>query len=205
MPDILSPTDLVKAWYSDKSHWRPSGKNSACTDHQLLNAFDLTEKAVLNLGCYYPEDELAFGSKVKYWAAVDFCPEVVQWCRELPGMPQQVAFYVHDICAMTFTNESFDIVCDFSTGDHLTLEDFRRMLREVKRVLKPEGLFLFSYQNADYFVGEPLEFFGKESGYSRSISPKDAAALLKRWGFRVIQRFAETEARAGILAKRGMG
>ena len=202
MPEHLNPTELVKAWYTDSAHFRPSGKSPACADHQLLAMVDLSEKRVLNLGCYYPEDELAFGGKVRYWAAVDFCPEVIQWCRELPGMPKQVAFYVHDICAMTFANESFDIVCDFSTGDHLTLADFRRMLKEVKRVLKPDGVFLLSYQNTDYFVGEPLEFFEQDSGYSRSISPKDVAALLKRWGFRVIQQCAIDQPRAGLLAKK---
>jgi len=199
---VLNATDLVRAWFADPAHFRPSGKTEACVDRQLLRSIDLANKQVLNLGCYYPEDELACGGWVQRWVAVDFCQEVVAWCKTLPDMPAPVEFLQQDIRALDFPAKSFDVVCDFSTGDHLTLSDFTTMIKEVKRVLRPKGLFLCTYQNADYFVGEPLEFWEKDAGYSRSMTPFDAGSLIQKAGFFVLRNVAATEPRAGLIAQK---
>lgn len=194
--------DLVKTWFSQSENFRPSGKSESSVARRLINAVNLAGKDVLNMGCFYPEDELEYGGKANSWTAIDLCEPVIKWCLEIKDMPSQVIFLQKDIRATGFSDNSFDIVCDFSTGDHLTLQDFVSMIKEAHRVLRPSGLFLCSYQNATYFVGEPLEHWRKDAGYSRSMTTLNAGLAIQSVGFYILQSFCEIEPCAGLLAQK---
>lgn len=198
----MDATALVKAWFSQANHFRSSGKSDTTVARVLLQGIDLTGKDVLNLGCFYPEDELAYGAQAKRWVAVDFCEPVLEWCRAVKNMPTTVEFQFQDIRQLTFWDASFDLVLDFSTGDHLIPTDFTQMVLEAKRVLRPNGLFLCTYQNAKYFVGEPLEYWEQDTGYSRSMTPDTAGLLIQSAGFYILKNIAETEPQAGLIAQK---
>jgi SAM-dependent methyltransferase len=56
-----------------------------------------------------------------------------------------------DIRNLTFPDEKFDIVIDFSTTDHLPFIDLKKTIKEVYRVLKEDGIYLMYHLNSEYF------------------------------------------------------
>jgi SAM-dependent methyltransferase len=55
---------------------------------------------------------------------------------------KRIKFIKMDAANMTFDNNSFDTVCISNTLHHLTEEEMYKTLSEMKRVLKPGGLFI---------------------------------------------------------------
>src|SRR6266850_4505907 len=146
--DNLDPSSAVKAWYNQERWFLPPNKEGL-VDRQMLTKEMVLNKTVLNLGCLYPDDEFYYGPMAKEWIAIDFSPDVIARCRTFPNLPNSVRFFTHDVRDLLFDEGIFDIVCDFSTGDHLNEIGFTRMLSRVYYVLKPKGLFITSYANTN--------------------------------------------------------
>lgn len=72
-----------------------------------------------------------------------------------------------DVRSLPFKDEKFDIVIDFSTTDHLPVNDFKKTIKEVYRVLKSDGIYLIYHLNSQYFN---IEEWNK--GYVKSSSIK---------------------------------
>jgi SAM-dependent methyltransferase len=209
----------VSRWYAHQEPWRPQGKNIGWADYILIdNGALLESKDVLNLGCWYPEDEARFAPCCR-WTAIDVVPEVIARAQAMVALdrstsdppPPGVAdatFRLGDMRALDFAAASFDLVLDFSSGDHLTGPDYRQAVREVHRVLRPGGLFVCVFTNrlvmADFYESWPAgttEEWGR-FGYSRGDSPDEMRALLAAGGF-VVDREANTHLpRSGFLARR---
>ena len=75
--------------------------------------------------------------------AFDLEERLVRWAsRTLPGrFNDTVAFYVGDAQDLPFADASFDAVVNFGIIHHVL--DWRRSIREISRVTKPGGYFLF--------------------------------------------------------------
>jgi O-antigen biosynthesis protein len=76
-------------------------------------------------------------------------------CYRLPNLQYVVA----DAAKLPFEDTSFDVVVSFETIEHL--EDQTSFLKEVHRVLRPEGLFIASTPNRDVYspVNGPVNQF----------------------------------------------
>ena len=97
-----------------------------------------------------------FGSRVLAHRArvsgVDREPEAIAIARSrVDG-----AFLVADVPPIPFADRAFDFVVCFETIEHIS--DDREFLREVRRVLRPDGLLLISTPNKDISSvnGEPV-------------------------------------------------
>lgn len=181
---MKNATEEVRKWYG--SRWEKVESNSAekLFDSSLVSTYNMvSDKVVLNLGCYYPVDELILGPLSKLWIAIDFCPEVIEHCKEVCTVPQ-VNFQLADMRTLPFENETFDTVFDFSSGDHVTLEDYDKVLKQVWKVLKPYGIFLVTYSNIDFYA-DGLAEYTDYHGYERRIKPDDLAVLLMENGFKI--------------------
>src|SRR5215204_1288843 len=180
------PTEIVKSWFNDPQHWAGSGKSSQCIDRKLLLPEMVKDKVVLNLGCFFPEDEHVYGGLAKRWVAVDFSEDVITRCKGMTSTPSTVEYLLMDMRNLDFPNNTFDLICDFSSGDHIDEAGFRQTLGEVYRVLKPGMHFLITYANANFFcAGEDppqYERYG-EAGYTRLMSPAQAWDYLYKAGF----------------------
>ena len=75
---------------------------------------------------------------------VDLRSEAVAYANEHFGAPN-IEFLVGDAIAIPLPDDSVDVVVTFETIEHV--EDFPQFLREIKRVLKPEGIALVSTPN----------------------------------------------------------
>ena len=78
----------------------------------------------------------------------DLCPTVVrEWRNHFRGMdnpPPNVAYAALDVCDLPFLDNSLDVVS--GSAAVINIEGDRdKALREVYRVLKPGGLFVFDY------------------------------------------------------------
>ena len=77
-----------------------------------------------------------------------------------------------NIAFLPFQSNSFEIVIDFSTTDHLKKNELLLTLREVSRVLKKNGIFVIYHLNSEYFNIQDLnkEYRKHFPSYPRKIS-----------------------------------
>ncbi len=82
--------------------------------------------------------------------AIDIDPRNIERAKRLlkGELKERIEFRTGDAMALDFPDQSFDAV--FSTGVIHHLEDWKKGIREVSRVLKPSG---------DFFFEEPLRPF----------------------------------------------
>lgn len=193
----MKPDEKVKQWYGTAEHWNNS-------DHGYDNIIGsmrieplIQNKDVLNLGCFFPNIELIFAHRAKYWCSIDFTPEVIGWCKkDFPELLNYVFFLEMDMRQLILPDESFDVVLDLSSGDHLDLYDYQTTLDEIKRVLRKHGYFIVTYANLDHFNGE--EETRGNYGYERRISSKDLKTILQQKEFKIIDENSNS-IRSGLV------
>ncbi len=199
-PEESEVDKAVSDWYGAAEHWLLSKKTSKCVDYQLLNREKMVQgKDVLNIGCFYPQDEMAFGRFARRWVAIDFIPEVIERCRQVQPMSDTVEFMTMDARELQFPNESFDTVIDFSSGDQMTALSYEKVLNEVYRVLKSKGVFIVTYVNAGYMSGIDGYVMGKECGYTRVDKPSEMKEMLERAGFTIVEEKSPMDPRIGMV------
>lgn len=204
----------VKAWYGQPARWSPQGKTAEWPDHVLLDqGAEIDGADVLNLGCFFPEDEATWSHRARSWTAIDFAPGIIEHCRSLRDWPEHVKFEMADMRYLPYDDASFDIVTDFSSGDHLLREDWHKTIEQVHRVLRPAGLFLVCFANRDAFIkilkvselGVPWAEFPEqfcEYGYVRTDTVEGMVETLESRGFTVVKRSHcnDLQLRVGVLA-----
>jgi len=103
---------------------------------------------------------------------VDADEEAIAYARERYAAPN-VDFEVMDVAALRFAEDSFEVVCSFETIEHVPDRD--AFLREVARVLAPDGVFLVSTPQARRTVDQPDNPFHTSSTPASTSSGCSAA------------------------------
>ena len=75
--------------------------------------------------------------------AIDIDPEQIELARKnlIPELKEKIDFKVEDAMALDEPDETFDAVFSFGVLHHM--EDWRKAIREISRVLKRGGEFFF--------------------------------------------------------------
>ncbi len=102
------------------------------------------QHSVLDIGCGSGHGSSTLATKFKEVHAVDISTEAIDYAKEHWQLPN-IHFQTGDSLAMSFKENSFDVVVAFEVFEHLT--DWRTFLSEIKRVLKPGGLLYISTPN----------------------------------------------------------
>lgn len=106
------------------------------TEHFNLTVSDYTGKRILDIGCG-PRGSLEWASMTDRRVGVD---PLANSYLELVARNQAMEYVEATAEALPFDDGYFDVVASFNSLDHV--DDLEGAVREIKRVLKPGGLFL---------------------------------------------------------------
>ena len=116
---------------------------------------------VLDLGCGNGRHAMYFASQGISAYGVDVSPKAIAWAQEWAARQNLAAeFQVADIAALPFADSYFDVVVSHGVLDHVPTEVARSAAKEVKRTLRPGGLFycdLRSSEDFEYGLGQEVE------------------------------------------------
>ena len=104
--------------------------------------------AMLDIGVGGGRTALHFLPLVKQYTAIDYSDEMIQVCKNrFPEYKDQ--FKIADVRDLSaFDENSFDFVLfSFNGIDYISHQDRLKAFSEIKRVLRKEGLFVFSSHN----------------------------------------------------------
>jgi SAM-dependent methyltransferase len=117
--------------------------------------------SVLDLGCGNGRHALYFARQGINASGIDVSPKAIEWAKEWAQRENLEAdFRVGDITKLPYQDHSFDVVVSHGVLDHVRPEIAKAAAREVRRVLKPGGLFycdLRSSEDFEFGVGQEVE------------------------------------------------
>lgn len=151
---------------------------------------------VLDLGCGNGRHAIYFARQGIKAAGLDVSKQAIEWAGDWARREGlEIDFRVGDIRQLPFEDHSFDVVVSHGVLDHVPMETARRAAEEVRRVLKPGGLFYCDLRsNEDYEFGEgepaaPNTFViseGYEKGLVQHFFSRDETVTLFDGLFRIL-------------------
>jgi len=155
---------LATPWVSNReiynrpdvaAHYAELSYLTACERH-LLDRYIKPGAAVLDLGVGGGRTTPYLSSKASRYVGVDYAPEMIHTCRgKFPGLEFLVAeasnLFALEAC-------SFDaVVCAFNGLDYVIPDEARvQCFKECHRVLRPDGVFIFSSHNPRSILLRPV-------------------------------------------------
>ena len=135
-------------------------------------------KRILDLGVGAGRTVPALRALSKNYVGVDYVPEMVARCRE--RFPD-ARFELADARNLTaFADRSFDLIVFACNGISMVAHEGRlAILKEVRRLLAPNGHFVFSTYNRN---NKAHERFFKPPDFTMSLNPLRLAARAVRFG-----------------------
>jgi SAM-dependent methyltransferase len=132
-------------------------------------------ESVLDLGCGNGRHAMYFARQGFKAAGIDVSEQAIAWAKDWADREHlKIDFRVGDIENLPFADNSFDVAVSHGVLDHVPLATARRAAAEVKRVLRPGGLFycdLRSTEDFEYGVGQEAgqNTFVVSEGYERGL------------------------------------
>jgi SAM-dependent methyltransferase len=130
-------------------------------------------KDVLDAGCGVGYGAEVLAAAARRVVGVDVDADAIAYARRRYAAPN-VDFVEADLLALGFRDASFDVVCSFETVEHVA--DRVRYLKEMRRVLRPGGVFVLSTPHARETVVQPVN-----PHHAVELSRGDLEALLRRY------------------------
>jgi len=103
----------------------------------------------LDLGCGTGYGAAALAQIALEVVGVDIAEEAVAYAVKNFPLPN-ATFFQSSATSVAEADASFDLITAFEIIEHIT--DWREMLKEARRLLRPNGVFLVSTPNVDYYT-----------------------------------------------------
>jgi 2-polyprenyl-3-methyl-5-hydroxy-6-metoxy-1,4-benzoquinol methylase len=166
-------------------------------DWLVRETFPAPPARVLELGCGNGMSSSLLMARKGYEVhGIDISGTAIVWAEEQFAQSALAGRFLHgDVCAMPFfADESFDIVIDGSCLHCLIGDDRTRCLGEVRRILRPGGLFVVSSMCGLPKSDEAKTRFDAQTGHlledgrpHRTLKPlADLTSELANSGFEVL-------------------
>ena len=106
------------------------------------------KQSLLEVGAGHGRDSQFFQDNGFQVICIDLSPEMVKLCQQ-KGLNARLMDMIH----LDFADESFDAVYSLNCLLHLPKKELPIVLKNIKRVLKPEGLFFLGVYGGYDFEG----------------------------------------------------
>ena len=120
------------------------------------------DKVILDIACGEGYGSALLAKSAQSVVGVDIAQEAIDHAREL-YRASNLKFVQGSATQLEFADASFDVVVSFETIEHLAEQE--QMLKELSRVLRPDGILIMSSPNRPIYSeesGELNEFHVKE-------------------------------------------
>jgi len=142
---------LVEKYGSSKEleeYTKVVAKSLAPIENRLISKY-IKRGNILDIGCGAGREAIALAKKGFEVVGIDIVPKMVLRAKEtskLHGVRDKIRFEVADVKYMDYDNESFNAVVMLENMiEHIRGRNNRiKLLRRIKRVLKPNGTLIFS-------------------------------------------------------------
>lgn len=104
---------------------------------------------VLDIGCGAGYGTAELAAQATQATGIDLSPAAVAHAQETYRR-DHLRFLAASATALPFQDASFDLITAFEVIEHLT--QWQDLLREARRVLRPDGVFLVSTPNKSYYT-----------------------------------------------------
>ena len=163
-----------------------------------LDKYDVKRKVerVLDLGCGNGRHAIYFASQGIKAYGIDISKQAIDWASDWAMHEKlEVEFRVGNITELPYEDEFFDAVVTHGVLDHVPMTIARKAINEVRRVIKPNGLFYCDFrcvEDSDFGVGDEIahnEFIltdGYEEGLVQHFFAEDEIKSLVDGLFRII-------------------
>ena len=147
---------------------------------------------LLDLACGKGADSIFFHNKGFSVTGIDYSSEAIKQFNETQKRYDIfLGSFVKDITkTLPFEDRTYDVIYSRIGVNYFNDNTTKELFKEIKRVLKSEGLFLFqvkSVNDKDYGTGKKIEkdMFQDDEGYIRHYFSKDYAESLLE-GFNIL-------------------
>ncbi|TVY08635.1 class I SAM-dependent methyltransferase [Paenibacillus cremeus] len=137
--DAAFKRNLVQAYNFDAHRRNQHDKSSWKVDEReqfLKLLLDEEKKSLLEIGAGTGQDSLYFFDRGLDTTSIDISDEMIKACKE-KGLNASVMDFYH----LDYSDQSFDAVYALNCLLHVPKANISSVLMEIKRVLKPNGLF----------------------------------------------------------------
>jgi len=147
---------LEKIIHGDGQRFAPEAGEEAPMAEQfarlqyLVEHCDLSEKKVLDCGCGtgYSLPIVAANFPTGHYVGIDMEKGAIDYARQ---RYKNLHFAVMNGRCLAFSPSCFDVVLSFEVLEHLSKKQQEEYVREMHRVLKPDGMIILSTPNKEVF------------------------------------------------------
>jgi len=147
MANNLLKNNLIES-YNKYAQERDAYKKEGWKIEERANFLTLLQskgkRSLLEIGAGTGQDSKFFQDMGMIVNCIDLSPEMIKLCQQ-KGLSAQVM----DMTELDFPPESFDAVYALNSLLHIPKADFRTVLENVRKVLKPSGLFYLGVYGSD--------------------------------------------------------
>lgn len=112
----------------------------------------LQDKVVLDAACGTGYGSNIIASVAKKVYGLDISQDAINYANTNYGMRQNLEYIQGDITKLPFDDGMMDVVVSYETIEHVDGDMQRKFLREIKRVLKPDGILIMSTPNKEIYT-----------------------------------------------------